>query len=51
MTGDNLKCCNKGDSGENSNPYFPGKACNYNFCNIPSIILFILCTKTEKFKL
>ena len=50
MTGDDLKSCNKGDIGENSNLYFPGQACKYNFCIIAFFILFFLCIKTEKLK-
>ena len=50
MTGDDLKSCNKRDSGESSNPYFPGQVCKYNFYIIPSIILLIFYIKTEKFK-
>ena len=50
MTGDDLKSCNKGDSGINWNAYFSGQACKYNFCIIPSIILLIFCIKAERLK-
>ena len=48
MTGDDLKSCKKGDSGENRNTYFPGQARKCSFCIILSIILLIHFVKTEK---
>ena len=39
MTGDHLKSCSKGDTGEKWNTYFPRRACKYKFCMIPSIII------------
>ena len=50
MTGDDLKRCNEGDSGENRNTYFPEQACKCNFCIIPSFILLIHFVKTKKVK-